>query len=80
MKISDIQPATLAYIEQISGKQGQAALDAYMQNTGWKRDSGGRFQVPTGARLAQAESMARLGPRRVWSECDGRRLAKKFLA
>jgi hypothetical protein len=46
----------LVYLERVSGKVGQAALDAWLRFTGW--DSEGRYQTAPEARLAQARRFA----------------------
>lgn len=67
MNETPIDERTLRYLEAVSGKKGEAAVEAWMRFTGWG-DSAGRFsrQTPPTERRARAVRNARMW----FAECN----------
>lgn len=67
--VAVLDARTLAYVEMVSGKRGQAALDAWLRYTGWRDES----DLPLRRRLIKSNGHLRevvAGPR---SAADGAR-------
>lgn len=72
--LPNVDQATLAYLERVSGKTGEAAVRAWLRFTGW-RESGtrrGPFQISESERLSKARQAAT----RWWNE-HGRHMRKR---
>jgi hypothetical protein len=55
---TELDPLTIAYLERVTSKRGQAAVEAWLKNVGWRDETESAERVWREAKVARASDPA----------------------